>query len=337
MTKRTTKNNSKFSHLLSVEKGGKGERSLVPLEWAVLAYMLFTTILICIMFTRLHAPSEMLMFRARVLVVMMAMWGLYRLMPCPLMMFIRIALQMVFLADWYPDTYEFNRCFENLDHIFCSLEQTVFGCQPAIEFSRHLPWGFVSEPLDLGYVSYYPIIFFTALFYFLYRRADFQKSVFIVMSSFFMFYVIFIFLPVAGPTFYYKAVGLDIIEQGVFPSIGHYFENHRDLAGDCLPSPGWTDGPMWYLVEVAKWAGERPTAAFPSSHVGVTTVCMWLLWHTRNRRVFLYVLPLAVLMFFATFYIQAHYAIDAIAGVVVGTLFYFVLNFMYGRLFSSRA
>lgn len=315
----------------------KGRKGLVPLELAVLAYMLFTTILICIMFTRLHAPAEMLMFRARVVVVMLAMWGLYRLMPCRLMMFLRIALQMVFLADWYPDTYEFNRCFENLDHIFCDLEQTVFGCQPSLEFSRLMPWGFISEPLDLGYVSYYPIIVFTTLFYFLYREQNFQKAVFVIMGSFFMYYVIFIFLPVAGPTFYFKAVGVDIIEQGVFPSIGHYFEMHSDLADDCLPSPGWQDGLMWYLVEVAKWAGERPTAAFPSSHVGVTTVCMWLLWYTRNRRVFFSVLPLAVLMFFATFYIQAHYAIDAVAGLLSGTLFFFVLYFGYNKLFSSRA
>jgi hypothetical protein len=36
--------------------------------------------------------------------------------------------------------------------------------------------------------------------------------------------------------------------------------------------------------------------------------------------------PFGVLMFFATFYIQAHYAIDAIAGLFVGTLMYFLLR-----------
>ena len=46
-------------------------------------------------------------------------------------------------------------------------------------------------------------------------------------------------------------------------------------------------------------------------------------------------LVLAILMFFATFYIQAHYAIDAIAGIPAGTLFYFLCRWGYGRLSRS--
>jgi len=57
---------------------------------------------------------------------------------------------------------------------------------------------------------------------------------------------------------------------------------------------------------------------------------MWLAWECRNRWVFWTFLPFAVLMFFATFYIQAHYAIDAIAGVLAGTLMYFGLRFVFG-------
>ena len=93
---------------------------------------------------------------------------------------------------------------------------------------------------------------------------------------------------------------------------------------------------MWKAVEIAKWAGERPTAAFPSSHVGVTTVCMFLLFRSGNRKVFLWILPLAVLMFFATVYIQAHYAIDAIAGLVSGTLLFYIFNGIYTLFPTTR-
>lgn len=319
----------KIKDLFRIDNNAK--KGLLKVEWAVLVYLLFTLILMGFMTTQLHNTEAMLVFRLRVVVLMAICWGVYRLVPCKAMMLVRVGLQIWMLGDWYPDTYEFNRCFLNLDHIFCGLEQTIFGCQPSLEFSRLMPWGIVSEVLDLGYVSYYPIIVFTAVFYFIYREREFQRAVFIVMSSFFLYYVVFIFLPVAGPTFYFKAVGVDVIREGVFPNIGHYFETHQDLADDCLPTPGWTGGVFWYLVEVAKWAGERPTAAFPSSHVGVTTVCMWLLWYTRNRKVFLYVLPFAVSMFFATFYIQAHYAIDAIAGFLSGTLLFFMLRAIYGK------
>ena len=56
---------------------------------------------------------------------------------------------------------------------------------------------------------------------------------------------------------------------------------------------------------------------------------MWLAWESRNRWLFCICLPFAVLLFFSTFYIQAHYAIDAIAGIFVGTLMYFFLRFAY--------
>ena len=38
--------------------------------------------------------------------------------------------------------------------------------------------------------------------------------------------------------------------------------------------------------------------------------------------------PFYVLLCFATVYIQAHYAIDAIAGLITGTMFYFIFMWM---------
>ena len=114
-------------------------------------------------------------------------------------------------------------------------------------------------------------------------------------------------------------MGTDKIAGGIFPALHHYFDIHQD----CLPSPGYTNGLFYNLVESAKAAGERPTAAFPSSHVGISTVCMLLAWHARSRKLLLLLLPFYVLLFFSTVYIQAHYAIDAIAGVLTGVLFYF--------------
>ena len=56
---------------------------------------------------------------------------------------------------------------------------------------------------------------------------------------------------------------------------------------------------------------------------------LWLAYEARSRKLFYVLLPLSVLMFFATFYIQAHYAIDAIAGIFVGTAIYFLLHHLY--------
>ena len=84
---------------------------------------------------------------------------------------------------------------------------------------------------------------------------------------------------------------------------------------------------FYNLVEDAKAAGERPTAAFPSSHVGISTICMFLVWHTRNYKLLMVLAPFYFFLCCATVYIQAHYLIDAIAGVIrhfsLPTLFYF--------------
>lgn len=293
-------------------------RGLLAVEWVVLAYLLFSLLFILFAYTKLANPESMIWGRMRVVAMMAALWVVYRIAPCRATLFVRVAAQMGMLAWWYPDTYEINRVLPNLDHLFAHWEQALFGFQPALEFARTFPSAVVSEAMSLGYAAYYYMIACVSLLYFLKHYAEFQRCAFVIMASFMAFYVIFDLVPVVGPTFYYKAVGVEHIAQGVFPSLGHYFNSHTA----CLPTPGYTDGIFYQMVEDAKAAGERPTAAFPSSHVGISTVCMLLLWHVRSRRLLVCLLPIYVLLCLATVYIQAHYAIDALAGLATGALFY---------------
>ena len=173
----------------------------------------------------------------------------------------------------------------------------------------------------MGYAAYYPMIAATAVYYFGWYYKEFNRDTFIILSSFFIYYVIFIFVPVTGPTFYYKAIGLQNVTAGIFPNVHDYFNHHQE----CLPSPGYTDGIFYHLVEDAKAAGERPTAAFPSSHVGVSTICMLLLWHDRNYKLLAILAPFYLLLCCATVYIQAHYLIDAIAGFITAVILFAIL------------
>ena len=316
--------------LLKLE--AKPIRGLLWLEWAMAAYAALTTILIVATYSRLLDPVQMLWGRGQALVMTLALWGAYRLFPCRLTLFCRVAGQMLFLPWWYADTFELNRIFPNLDAFFAQAEQSLFGFQPALTFCQDYASPFVSELLTLGYVSYFPMIATVLLFYFFFRYERFLRSAFIILASFFLFYVIFVLLPVAGPQFYFQAVGTDTIAQGVFPQLDDYFYRlpfdvmNKDQV---LDIPGWKDGLFYRILIDTHNAGERPTAAFPSSHVGITTVVLWLAHEARSRRLLFSMLPLGVLMFFATFYIQAHYAIDAIAGLFVGTLMYFLFRWVY--------
>ena len=310
----------------------KPQRGLLALEWVMLAYLAFTLLMVFFTYTKVVNPEAMIWGRVRIVVVTLAMWGVYRMIPCKVTKFARIAVQMALLSWWYPDTYELNRLLPNLDHVFAGIEQNVFGCQPALLFAKALPWTVVSELMDMGYASYYPMIALAAVYYFVWKYSEFERASFVIMASFFAYYVIFVLVPVAGPTFYYKAVGIDTVMSGIFPNIHDYFNTHTE----CLPSPGYTDGIFYQLVEDAKAAGERPTAAFPSSHVGKSTVIMLLGWHTRNRRLFYCMLPFYCFLCMATVYIQAHYAIDAMAGLVSGIAFYFIFMLVSRGMIGKR-
>lgn len=311
-----------FRQLVALEQNPR--KGLLPVEWTVLAYLALTSLVMALCFTCVENPDAMIWLRIRVAVTTFLLWGVYRMLPCRLTILVRVAVQTAMLIWWYPDTYEINRMFPNLDHVFASLEQAVFGFQPALVFSQTLSHPVFSELMDLGYASYYPLIVITMLFFFLFRYNDkmsFNRVSFIIITAFFAYYVIFIFLPVAGPTFYYKAVGMANIAQGVFPIVHDYFNTHQD----CLASPGYTNGLFYWLVEFAKASGERPTAAFPSSHVGIGIIVMLIAWRSGSRRLFYSMLPFFVLLFFSTVYIQAHYAVDALAGLVSGAVLYIVL------------
>ena len=308
--------------LFAIEK--KPLSGLMVFEKVAIAYAALTTLLVLFLYTRMSDPSAILMARVRFLAMTLALWGVYRLVPCRLMLGIRGVVQLALLGLWYPETYDFNRLFPNLDHLFAQWEQQLFGCQPALLFSQVLPSHVASELFDMGYGSYYFMIAVTALFYFAFRYREFERATFVILASFFVYYLIYIFLPVVGPTFYYHAVGLKTIAEGVFPNVHDYFLTHTAS----LPSPGYTDGVFYQFVEDAKAAGERPTAAFPSSHVGVSTICMLLAWHSGNRRLFFVYLPFYIFLCCATVYTQAHYLIDAIAGLITGVGFYFLMMWL---------
>ena len=297
------------------------KKGLMTLEWVMLGYMAITIITMLFTYTKLVNPEAMLWGRLRVLVMTIALWAVYRMIPCRITKMVRIIAQMALLAWWYPDTYEINRMFPNLDHIFAGWEQDLFGCQPALFFAKALPWAVVSELMSMGYFMYYPMIALVSFYYFFCRYYEAERAAFVMLTSFFIYYLIYIYVPVAGPTFYFDAVGISEITKGIFPALGDYFNTHTN----CLPTPGYTDGIFYQLVEDAKNAGERPTAAFPSSHVGVSTICMLLVWHTGNRKLLYVMLPFYIFLCLATVYIQAHYLIDAIAGLISAVVIYFVL------------
>ena len=312
--------------LFKIEKNPR--RGLLAVEWVIMGYLLLTTLVVLFTYTKMVNPAPMLWGRFHIVMLTLAMWLVYRLIPCGFTHFCRILAQILLLTWWYADTYELNRIFHNLDYLFAGYDQSLFGFQPALQFSQVFSHPVFSELMYLGYSSYYPMIALVTLFAFFFRYKEFDRTAFIILGAFFIYYTIFVFLPVTGPQYYYQAVGVESIAAGVFPDVGYYFINHQE----CLTMPGWSDGFFYHFVESAHNAGERPTAAFPSSHVGISTILMFLVWHLRNRYLFWGLLPIYVLLCLATVYIQAHYFVDVIGGWVSAVIIYGVLHFLWGKI-----
>jgi len=138
---------------LDLFKRVETRKGLFAVEKITLIYNLLTSILILFLFQEMDHPVQMLADRVVIAGMTFLLMYLYRLAPCKFSAFVRIAIQMSLLSYWYPDTFEFNRIFPNLDHVFASVEQWMFGGQPAVWFCERFPQMWVSEPFNMGGTS----------------------------------------------------------------------------------------------------------------------------------------------------------------------------------------
>jgi len=80
-----------------------------------------------------------------------------------------------------------------------------------------------------------------------------------------------------------------------------------------------------------QFLGEKPTGAFPSSHVGVMTIYMIFLWkHCRPFYRILFVF--SILLALSTVYIKAHYGIDMIFGFITAYPIYLFSEFLWEKM-----
>ena len=170
-------------------------------------------------------------------------------------------------------------------------ELAVFGAQVSVEWWRAMPSRFWSAVLHAAYLSYYLIVVAPA-FYFAWRRdlPALRHFILVVMTTFVICYLVFIFFPVAGP--YY-----------VFPR----------------PDPWFLDNVFARAVYDTLATGSSYGAAFPSSHVAASFAAT--LAAVRGSRALGATLAVpTVLLSVAVVYCQMHYGVDAVAGLLTGAI-----------------
>lgn len=218
------------------------------------------------------------------------------------------------LRDWAPvvafplvygEVARLNDLFTRgyFDREILRLEALVFGTQPSMVLRELLPWKPLSEYLHFAYFMYYALgPALAGALYLQGRREAYRYVVTVVVAVFLFCYLLFILYPVAGPWYVFTPPSPDRMGW-VFPHLEHA------------------------VLEAAASKG----AAFPSSHVAAA-LAIWLLARRFTPRLFLAMAAVVPGLVVGTVYGGFHYAVDALAGVVVGAAGYVVGPRLYRGL-----
>ncbi len=170
-------------------------------------------------------------------------------------------------------------------------EVTIFGGQVSRMWWQAHPSVFWSTLLHGAYIAFYPVVIApTAFLLWSGDPVGARRAVSWVIIAFLLCYLGFILFPVAGP--YYA-----------FPR----------------PDPAFLNNPTARLVYATLARGSSYGAAFPSSHVAAAIAATAAAYATSRRLGLILSLPTALLAV-GVVYCQMHYAVDALAGLVVGGL-----------------
>lgn len=280
---------------------------LSPIDKVVILYALSTAIWILCFFSKIENPTSLLLNRLGVLVLIFSIAYWHHLRPSIISDITRHIYGLLLLSYWYGETYFLNHViFTPFDDVFYQIDQAIFGYQPSIEFSLKFSQKWFSEMINFGYFSYFFINLATFVIVYTKKREEAIRSVFIVLTSFFIYYWIFIIFPVVGPQFWLPET-LRTVPDGYFFREG---------------------------VKFIQILGEQPTGAFPSSHVGLTVIFLMII-RNYSKPAFYIILPIAILLVFATVYIKAHYAVDVVVGLITGVLFYMLTSKIYSKIFKT--
>jgi membrane-associated phospholipid phosphatase len=182
------------------------------------------------------------------------------------------------------------------DPVVQGWEAALFGGQPARTLAGGLPSAALSELLHLGYLLYYPIVYVPPLLlYATGRHEEYSRTALVLMLTYAICFAIFALFPVEGPRYAWGA-----------PPV----------------APG---GPVRSLALVILERGSSRGTAFPSSHAAVAAA-QSVVALRYQRGVGVVVTVTSILLMVGAVYGGFHYAVDVLAGAVLGTVIALVVT-----------
>jgi membrane-associated phospholipid phosphatase len=280
---------------------------IYPIEIITFIWIIFTGLFILFFPSSVRETTwvHLLMMRGAIMAGFVGVMLLHRVSGWQFFTYFRQLAPILLITYWYPETYYYNQLFfKDIDKFLIAADQWVCGCQPSTLFSESwAPAAWFNELMNFAYMSFYLALVFVHLYFLKVKTEKAFFACFVLLSSFLLFYMFYIFFPAEGPQF--------------------YICSHPSAA---IPNYG----PMRDLLMWLQSTGERPTGAIPSSHIGLMVTYMILFWY-HARKLFYWILPFSILLALSTVYIKAHYVIDVITGAALAFPFYFYSVWLWQR------
>jgi membrane-associated phospholipid phosphatase len=284
-----------------------------PADLIFLAYVLLSGLLILMFGWRLSPGLWIGLTLSHLAILAIGVWWSGRVARHPSVAgFFRDTYPLLFIAFLYWELRYLALLFSSgyYDSLILRWEEAVFGEQLAMTLSQRLPYLWLSETMHFFYASYWYLLLASLVALYLRRRfGGFRQLVFAELIVYFGCYIIFTFLPVAGPHYQFPLIG-GHLSDGIFYRFVH-----------------------WVLED-----GGSKGAAFPSSHVAVAVTITLVTWR-YDRVVCLVTLPFVVGLTISTVYGRFHYGIDAASGVLAAVVLVVVANAVHhwlARIWSAQ-
>lgn len=284
-------------------------------EWLALGYLAANSLLITVFAQNLAHPLRLLATNAFVASVILSL--------CLVQARSAARKQLYgpsFAADWwhfwrhfYPHLF-FLFCFEELaflmtlvtprwqDARLIAFDHWLTGVHPSV-WLEQFATPFRNDVMQLVYFTYFAYLLIVGIV--LYVRHDWRgywSAMTYSMAGYMIGYFIAMVFPIESPWFAMAGWWKAPLHGGPFTAMMSFIEHYGRVRG----------------------------AAFPSAHVTGATAALWAAWKFR-RWLFWALLPLYIGMCASTIWGRYHYCADVLAGILTGTIGYFIGTWIMNR------
>jgi membrane-associated phospholipid phosphatase len=187
------------------------------------------------------------------------------------------------------------------DDLLIGIDYAMFGVHPT-QWLLRIAWPPLTEYLQLCYTLFYLLPVALAVEFIVRKREDLYDDVVLVfVYGFYLSYIAYFALPAVGPRF----------------TLHDFASTPRELPGVVITDAlrAFINAGESISTDAPNPRAEAQRDAFPSGHVQMSLLAIWIAWRHRAR-IRLPVTIVAGSLVFATVYLRYHYVVDVLGGLI---------------------